>query len=108
MNGNVMMLLVIGASVGMMFLSMRGQKKQQEQRLAMLNNMKPGDKVVTIGGLYGVVDSIDTEVNTVTLDIDGVYLTFERAAIRTVVAGQPQPVEEVVETAVEEDSAIEE
>ncbi|MEY8463430.1 preprotein translocase subunit YajC [Streptococcus merionis] len=86
MNGltPIILLLMMG---GMMFFTARGQKKQQQARLEMLNNVKPGDKVVTIGGLYGVVDSVDTEVNTVTLDIDGIYLTFERAAIRTVVSG---------------------
>lgn len=85
MNYSLLIMLVV--MVGMMFFTARGQKKQQQARLDMLNSMKTGDKVVTIGGLYGVVDSIDTEVNTVTLDIDGVYLTFERAAIRTVVSG---------------------
>ncbi|MGT2757350.1 preprotein translocase subunit YajC [Streptococcus ovuberis] len=85
MNGSSFLIMGI-VMIGMMFLTMRSQKKQQQARLDMINSMKPGDKVVTIGGLYGVVDSIDTEVNTVTLDIDGIYLTFERAAIRTVVA----------------------
>ncbi|MET3557724.1 preprotein translocase subunit YajC [Streptococcus rupicaprae] len=90
MNGSSFLIMGI-VMVGMMFLTMRTQKKQQQARLDMINSMKPGDKVVTIGGLYGVVDSIDTDVNTVTLDIDGIYLTFERAAIRTVVAaGTPE------------------
>lgn len=103
------MLILLGLMVLMMAFTFRGQKKQQEQRLAMLNAMKPGDKVVTIGGLYGVIDSIDTEVNTVVLDIEGIYLTFERAAIRTVVSGDSTA--PAIETATEEeksDSAIEE
>lgn len=114
MNGGGSLVIMMALMVGMMFFTMRGQKKQQQARLDMINSMKPGDKVVTIGGLYGVVDSIDVDINTVTLDIDGVYLTFERAAIRTVVASgtsetkseAPVPVEseEVSDT----DSIIEE
>lgn len=35
---------------------------------------------MTIGGLYGIVDEITD--SKVVLDIDGVYLTFDREAIR--------------------------
>lgn len=87
MPNNLLPIILLVLMGGMMFITARGQKKQQQARLDMLSKMKPGDKVVTIGGLYGLVDSIDTEVNTVVLDIDGVYLTFERAAIRTVASG---------------------
>ena len=41
-------------------------------------------KLFTIGGLYGTVDEVDTEKRTIVLDVDGVYLTFELAAIKTV------------------------
>ena len=40
--------------------------------------------MITIGGLYGTVDVVDTEKRTIVLDVDGVYLTFELAAIKTV------------------------
>ena len=40
--------------------------------------------MITIGGLYGTVDEVDTEKGTIVLDVDGVYLTFELAAIKTV------------------------
>ncbi len=108
---NYSLLIMLALMMGMMFFTMRGQKKQQQARLDMLNRMKTGDKVVTIGGLYGVVDSIDTEVNTVTLDIDGIYLTFERAAIRTVVSGAVEnlsPADTVVTPAEDQAMASEE
>ena len=41
--------------------------------------------MITIGGLYGTVDEVDTEKEKqFVLDVDGVYLTFELAAIKTV------------------------
>lgn len=110
MNGGGSLIIMMALMVGMMFFSMRGQKKQQQARLEMLKKMAQGDKVVTIGGLYGVVDSIDREVNTVTLDIDGIYLTFELAAIKTVVSSGTSgavTIEDLAPAESQETSAIE-
>ncbi|HEM5292166.1 TPA: preprotein translocase subunit YajC [Streptococcus suis] len=73
--------LVMVAMIGFMFYS---QRKQQKQRQEALNQIKKGDEIVTIGGLFGIVDEIDDK--KVVLDVDGVYLTFERGAIRNRVA----------------------
>lgn len=82
------------------FFMMRPQKKQQQQRQEMLGGLKKGDKIITIGGLHGVIDKIDRQANTVDLDLDGVYLTFNLSAIRTVVpSGQPAAAPVATETA---------
>ncbi|WP_461225068.1 preprotein translocase subunit YajC [Lacticaseibacillus suihuaensis] len=85
------MIIVLVLMFGFMYFGMmRPQKKQQQKRQAMLNAMKKGDKVVTIGGLHAVVDSINEADQTVDLDVDGVFLTFNRSAIRTINdAGKP-------------------
>ena len=72
------------AMLGLMFLMQRSQKKQAQKRMDSLNKLQKGYEVITIGGLYGTVDEVDTEKRTVVLDVDGVYLTFELTAIRTV------------------------
>lgn len=41
------------------FLLIRPQQKQQKAVRQMQEELKKGDKVVTIGGLHGIVDSID-------------------------------------------------
>ena len=48
--------------------------------------------------MYGTVDEVDTDKRTVVLDVDGVYLTFELTAIKTVL---PQA-EASEESAIEE------
>ena len=63
----------------------RKQRQRAKEIQAQREAMKIGDKVVTIGGLHGVIDNIDTVNNTVDLDCEGVILTFERAAIHHVV-----------------------
>ena len=63
----------------------RKQRQRAKEIQAQREAMKIGDKVVTIGGLHGVIDNIDTVNNTVDLDCEGVILTFERMAIHRVV-----------------------
>lgn len=87
-------LVIIG---GMMFFMTRSQKKQQNQRQELLNSMKPGDDVVTIGGLYGKIHEINTDKGTIIIDCEGIYLEFERAAIKTVTSSTSAIVETVEE-----------
>ena len=63
----------------------RKQRQRAKEIQAQRDAMKIGDKVITIGGLHGVIDNIDTVNNTVDLDCEGVILTFERMAIHHVV-----------------------
>ena len=77
-------LIVFVAMLGLMFLMQRYQKKQAQKRMDSLNKLQKGYEVITIGGLYGTVDEVNTDKRTVVLDVDGVYLTFELTAIKTV------------------------
>lgn len=61
----------------------RSQKKQQRERQQQLNSLTVGDSVVTIGGLHGVISEIHKEKGTVVLDCEGIYLEFDRTAIKT-------------------------
>ncbi|WP_078413888.1 preprotein translocase subunit YajC [Priestia abyssalis] len=65
------------------FLLIRPQQKRQKAVQQMQSDLKKGDKVVTIGGMHGIVDAID-EGQVVIKSGDGSRLTFDRAAIREV------------------------
>lgn len=95
MEGLLFPVLMLGM-IGFMFYS---QRKQQKQRQDALSQIKKGDEIVTIGGLFGIVDEIDDK--KVVLDVDGVYLTFERGAIRNRVASSDATSAVVEEVAVE-------
>lgn len=104
------MIIMLIVMVGMIFFMQRQQKKQAESRQNQLNAIQKGDEVITIGGMYALVDEVDTDAKKIVLDVDGVYLTFELSAIKTVVnkAAQavPAPTEEAdTEAAVEADEA---
>lgn len=110
MNPTMLIVMVV-VMVGMMYFQVRTQKKQAEKRMESLNKLQKGYEVITIGGLYGTIDEIDSERKTVVLDVDGVYLTFELTAIKTVLPlteGIPAAAGVEGDVAVsEEDSAIE-
>jgi len=79
-------LIIIVLMIAMMWWMQRSQKKQQKKRQEQLNQMQPGNEVVTIGGLHGVLSSIDEAKSTVDIDCEGVILTFDRAAVKSIKA----------------------
>lgn len=83
-GGSSFFIILILMMAMMYFMVMRPQKKQQQKHQEMVNQMKKGDAVITIGGLHGVIDAVNAEAKTVVLDCDGVYLKFNLSAIRTV------------------------
>lgn len=91
------------AMIAWMFYSQRKQQKKQQEKMSAIQK---GDEVLTIGGLYGIVDEIDDK--KVVLDVDGVYLTFARFAIRERVTEAKVEASPVVESATEQiESAVE-
>ncbi|MBJ8350139.1 preprotein translocase subunit YajC [Streptococcus zalophi] len=107
MNYTIILLFVF--FMGITFFMQRQQKKQMQKRLDELKTMSKGDEVVTIGGMFAIVDEVDTDNNKVVLDAEGVYLTYELTSIKRIVSRANEPavsVEDAKESAVE--SAIEE
>ncbi|MCB6584221.1 preprotein translocase subunit YajC [Streptococcus gordonii] len=106
------MIIMFVVMAGLIFYMNRTQKKQAEKRMESLNKLQKGYEVITIGGLYGTVDEVDTEKRAVVLDVDGVYLTFELTAIKTVLPQAEAEVDPEAKVAIEaagvEESAIEE
>lgn len=74
----------------MYFFMIRPQQKQRRQHADMMSKLKPGDEVVTIGRLHGVVNEVNEKARTVTLDCEGIYLTFDMVAIQRVVSRADQ------------------
>jgi len=52
------------------FFMMRPQAKKQKETQKMLNELKPHDKIVTIGGIYGEVDSVKDNIVVVKIGKD--------------------------------------
>lgn len=72
----------------MYFFMIRPQSKKQKETQKMLDALKKGDKVVTIGGIHGTVSSVKKDIVTVKVD-DSTKIDFNRTAIASVVVDKP-------------------
>lgn len=85
-QGNALLsnLLIFGVFFGLMwFMLIRPQQQQQKRRREMLARLKAGDKVVTIGGIFGTLTKV--EEDTVRLRIaDKVEVRLSRDAVARV------------------------
>jgi preprotein translocase subunit YajC len=60
-GGSGFFLLIIVAFAFLWLVLVRPQKKRQLQQQQMLNDLKPGDEVVTAGGIYGEITRIEDD-----------------------------------------------
>lgn len=67
------------------FLLWRPQKKQQKERASLLGSLKKGQKIVTIGGIYGEIVELDDEKVKVQVS-EKVELTIARTAVANVLS----------------------
>lgn len=76
-------LILIGAIFYfLLFLPMQKQKKAQKK---MLEEIKPGDIVVTTGGMIGSITSIDGDTVVLRIKPDNLKLQFARTAVSSLV-----------------------
>ncbi len=72
------------------FLLIRPQQKKAKAHQEMINNLKKGDRVITSGGIYGVITHLDE--NTVTLEVaDKVRIKVTRGSIAGLNMETPSP-----------------
>ena len=114
------LLLVV---VAFMVINRRSQKKKQEETVSMLNAIKPGNKVKTIGGICGVVVEVCDD-NTFVLETGTEasgksYIKFDKQAVyqtdavaenvvQMPVEAQPVQEENAGEPVFEEEQPVEE
>ncbi|MBQ5908321.1 MAG: preprotein translocase subunit YajC [Spirochaetia bacterium] len=70
------------------FFLIRPQNKKQKETEKMINALKKGDKIVTIGGIHGVVSSTKEKTVIVKVD-DNCKIEFSRSAIAGVESDKP-------------------
>ena len=86
------------------FLIIRPQNKKRKETEKMLSALKKGDKIVTIGGIYGTVQTV--KESTVIIKIDeNTKVEFSRSAVSNVVsASKEEKIEDKSEVKENEDS----
>jgi preprotein translocase subunit YajC len=65
------------------FLIIRPQSRKQKETQKMLSALKKGDRIVTIGGMHGVIQNVRDHTVIVKVD-ESVKLEFNRSAISSI------------------------
>ncbi len=94
--GSALLPLYVGGFVLITYLLLlRPQRQQEQKRKAMIEALKKNDKVVTSGGIYGTVTSVEPGSDQVVLRIDdekGVKVKLARASVtRVLETGEEKP-----------------
>ncbi|MBQ6373026.1 MAG: preprotein translocase subunit YajC [Clostridia bacterium] len=97
---SMILMMVVMVAVFYFFL-IRPQRKKDKAVKNMLNSLKPGDKICTIGGFYATIVSINDEDVTISLGTQQNIVVIKRAAVGSVVTKEGKAI------AVENESAPE-
>ena len=84
LGGLMGMLPMILITAAMFYLMWRGQAKERKKREAMLSSIKAGDRIVTIGGMYGTVVEVKNEGFIIKI-ADNVKIEVTKSAVGSVV-----------------------
>jgi preprotein translocase subunit YajC len=66
------------------FLILRPQKQQQKRLAEMVSALKTGDKVVTSGGIHGIIANVKDGATLLLKVDDGCRIEVDKSAIATI------------------------
>jgi preprotein translocase subunit YajC len=79
----VSMLIMMGCLfAGMYFLIIAPQQKKQKEQQKMVDSLANGDRIITIGGFHGIVQSVKDSKVVVKI-AEGVKVELEKSAVQT-------------------------
>ena len=81
MNSGGLLIILMIAMFALMIIPQRKREKKMKNMLAAI---KVGDRVRTIGGIYGTVNAVKDDIITLMVGPDKVRLVFARGAIANV------------------------
>ena len=79
------LILLLAMLVLLWALLIRPQRARQRQQQEVLSAVEPGDEIITVGGLYGIVQEIDEEDDLIVEVADAVHGRIARRAVAGVV-----------------------
>ena len=77
------MIIFLAVIFGLMyFVMIRPQRKKQKEHQEMTQELQRGDRIVTVGGIYGQIESINQTEDTVILKLEsGATMKIARGSI---------------------------
>jgi preprotein translocase subunit YajC len=86
MSGSLIILVALFAVLWIVMI--RPQRAKQQKQRELLSSVEPGDEILTVGGIYGIVQEIEDEEDGEDLIVeiaDGIHVRVARRAVATVV-----------------------
>ena len=102
------LILLLAMFVLLWVLLIRPQRQKQQKQQQLLSSVEPGDEVLTVGGLYGIVRDIDEEDDLIVEIAEGIQVRIARRAVGGVVKPdeEEEDVDELDEDAEHEDRVV--
>jgi len=84
--GGWISILTLWLPIGLLFyfLLIRPQRREQAKRQSMIDSLKKNDRVITTGGIYGLVTNVHREGNEVTIKVDDSNNTKLRVTVSSI------------------------
>jgi len=83
MYSTIIMFVIIIAIFYLLIIRPQSKKRKETER--MLSALKKGDRIVTIGGIYGTIQTVKESTIIIKVD-DNVKLEFSRSSVSNVVS----------------------
>ena len=77
--------IIVALMVLAYVLFLRPQQARQRAQREQGDTISPGDEVLTVGGLYGIVQELDEEGDLIVEIAEGIHVRIARRAVATVV-----------------------
>jgi preprotein translocase subunit YajC len=88
------LILIVALFALLWLLLIRPQRQKQANQQRLIESVEPGDEILTVGGLYGIVEEIDEEDDLVVEIAEGIQVRVARRAVATVVKPEEDEEEE--------------
>jgi len=98
------LILLLAMFVLLWVLLIRPQRQRQVKQQQLLSSVEPGDEILTVGGLYGIVRDIDEEDDLIVEIAEGIQVRIARRAVGGVV--KPEDEDEDDDDGVVEDDEL--
>ena len=92
------LIIIIAMFALLWVLLIRPQRARQQQQKQLLESVEVGDEILTVGGIYGIVEEAEEDDDLVVQIAEGINVRVARRAVAAVVKPEAEDEQEEVES----------
>ena len=85
------LIIMVAIFAAFYFVLILPQKKQEKKQRAMIDAIKPGDEIITIGGVYGKVQTVKDDYVVIESTADKTKIKFAKSSISKCLTEHDEP-----------------